>query len=50
VKRGLVGLLAAQGVSLVGSRMTMLALPWFTLATTGSAAKTGMVAFAETLP
>jgi predicted MFS family arabinose efflux permease len=50
VKRGLVALLVADGVSIVGSRMSMLALPWFTLTTTGSAAKTGVVAFAEMLP
>ena len=49
-RRGLVGLLVAETVSLVGSRMSMVALPWFTLATTGSATKTGMVAFAEMLP
>jgi MFS family permease len=50
MRRGLVGLLTAQGVSLVGSRMSMVALPWFALVTTGSAAKTGVVAFAEMLP
>lgn len=50
MRRGLVGLLAAQAVSLLGSRMSMLALPWFALATTGSPAKTGVVAFAEMLP
>ena len=31
-------------------RMAALALPWFVLATTGSATKTGVVAFAELLP
>lgn len=50
MKSGLAGLLTAYGVSLVGSRMSMLALPWFVLATTGSAAKTGLIAFAEMLP
>ncbi|MGC1213932.1 MAG: MFS transporter [Micromonospora sp.] len=50
-RRGpLVGLLAAELVSLIGSRMSMVALPWFTLVTTGSAARTGLVAFAEMLP
>ncbi|GAB3139924.1 hypothetical protein GCM10027290_09930 [Micromonospora sonneratiae] len=49
-RRGLVGLLTAEVISLVGSRMSMVALPWFTLATTGSATKTGLVAFAEMLP
>jgi MFS family permease len=50
VRRGLVGLLIAEGVSVLGSRMSMLALPWFALVTTGSPAKTGLVAFAEMLP
>ncbi|MGI5147540.1 MFS transporter [Plantactinospora sp. CA-294935] len=49
-RRPLVGLLVAEGVSLVGSRMSMVALPWFTLVVTGSAARTGVVAFAEMLP
>ncbi len=35
---------------MVGTRMAAIALPWFVLATTGSAAKTGAVAFAELLP
>ncbi|WP_326561024.1 MFS transporter [Micromonospora sp. NBC_01796] len=46
----LAGLLTAEAISLVGSRMSMVALPWFTLVSTGSAAKTGVVAFAEMLP
>ncbi|GIG89593.1 MFS transporter [Plantactinospora endophytica] len=49
-RRPLVGLLVAEGISLVGSRMSMVALPWFTLVVTGSAARTGVVAFAEMLP
>lgn len=40
-------LLSANAVSLVGSSMTMLALPWFVLATTGSAGRTGVVAACE---
>ncbi|GAA3058884.1 MFS transporter [Actinokineospora globicatena] len=43
----LVALLAAVGLSACGSVMTMLAVPWFVLATTGSAAKTGLTAGAE---
>lgn len=50
MRRPLVGLLTAGGVSLLGSRMSMLALPWFAQVTTGSPAKTGLVAFAEMLP
>lgn len=49
-RRGLIALLAAETVSMVGSRMTMLALPWLVLVTTGSAAQTGLVAAAEALP
>ncbi|MBI4941359.1 MAG: MFS transporter [Actinobacteria bacterium] len=48
--RGLVGLLTAEGVSILGSRMSMLAIPWFVLVTTGSAARTGVFAFAEMAP
>ncbi len=48
--RGFVGLLTAETVSLLGTRMSMLALPWFALVTTGSSTKTGLVAFAEMLP
>jgi MFS family permease len=50
MRRGFVGLLAAEGVSLLGSRMSMVALPWFAYVTTGSPARTGLVAFAEMLP
>lgn len=49
-RRGIVGLLAANGISALGTRMSMLAIPWFVLTTTGSAAETGIVAFAETAP
>lgn len=43
-------LLAANVVSLVGSMLTLVALPWFVLQTTGSAAKAGLVGFAVFLP
>jgi MFS family permease len=46
----LVALLGAYGVSLVGSRLSMVALPLIVLATTGSATRTGLVAMAETAP
>lgn len=42
--------LLAEVVSTTGTRMSMVAIPWFVLTTTGSAATTGAVAFAETLP
>ncbi|MEU3568590.1 MFS transporter [Kitasatospora sp. NPDC036755] len=44
------GLLAAYTVSLFGTRLTMIALPWLVLATSGSAARTGLVAFCEAVP
>ncbi|MBV2155915.1 MFS transporter [Kitasatospora sp. SUK 42] len=48
--RPLVGVLAAMAVSLTGTRISAIALPWFVLATTGSATMTGLVAFAEMAP
>jgi len=44
------GLMTAEGISLFGSRMTFVAVPWLVLVTTGSATQTGVVAFAEMLP
>ena len=35
---------------MTGTRVSMIALPWFVLTTTGSATKTGLIAFAELLP
>src|SRR5215210_6766557 len=46
----LVGFLVADAISLCGTRVSMIAIPWLVLTTTGSAAQTGMVAFAELLP
>ena len=43
-------LVAAEIVSLLGTRMTYLALPWFVLVTTGSAAKMSFVLAAQILP
>jgi predicted MFS family arabinose efflux permease len=48
--RSLVGLITAELVSLTGTGMTFVALPWFVLATTGSTAKMGWVLAAEMLP
>ena len=50
MRRPLYGWLVAEGVSLVGTRVSMVALPFFVLATTGSAEKTGLIAVAEMLP
>jgi len=43
----LLGFLTAHAVSAAGSRLTLIALPWLVLSTTGSATRTGVVAFAE---
>jgi MFS family permease len=49
-RRGLVGLLTAVGISTAGTRMSLLALPWFVLTTTGSPTLTGLVATVELTP
>lgn len=46
----LVGALLAEGVSFVGTRVSMIAIPWFVLSTTGSATQTGIVAAVEITP
>ena len=48
--RSLAAILAAELVSLTGSAMTYVALPWFVLVTTGSTARLGWVLAAELLP
>jgi MFS family permease len=45
--RSLGALLVAESVSSTGTRMTWVALPWFVLTTTGSAARMGLVLAAE---
>ncbi|GIE85047.1 MFS transporter [Actinoplanes regularis] len=50
MRRGLVGLLAAEAISLLGSRITFVALPWLVLTSTGSALLAGVAGFAEMLP
>ncbi|MGZ6825626.1 MAG: MFS transporter [Mycobacteriales bacterium] len=49
-RRPLRALLLADAVSVTGTAMTLLAVPWFVLQTTGSAARTGVVAACETVP
>ncbi len=44
------GLLTAYLVSEIGTAMSALAIPWLVLTTTGSAAQTGLVGFAEMAP
>lgn len=50
MRRSFAALLATGAVSGAGSRMTAVALPWFVYATTGSATRMGVVAFAEMTP
>lgn len=49
-KAPLGALFTANAVSIIGNFMTLVALPWFVLEITGSAAKTGLMALAVTLP
>ena len=49
-RRPLVGWLVAQAVSITGTRISMVAIPWFVLTTSGSATRAGLVAFAELAP
>lgn len=46
----LYGWLTAEAISLTGTRISMIAIPWFVLTTTGSPTLTGVVAFAEMAP
>jgi MFS family permease len=46
----LAALLTANAVSATGNVVTMIAIPWFVLSTTGSATRMGVVAFFTTLP
>ncbi len=49
-RRPLLALLVAQAISLLGSQLTVVALPWFVLQTTGSATKTGLTGVAAAVP
>ncbi len=46
----LYSLFAANAISLVGNVITMIAIPWFVLQTTGSATQTGITGFFTILP
>ncbi|MEU6443225.1 MFS transporter [Streptomyces sp. NPDC047046] len=48
--RPLIGVLLAIGVAQTATRISAIALPWYVLATTGSATRTGLVAFCEMGP
>ncbi|WP_212832624.1 MFS transporter [Catellatospora sp. TT07R-123] len=49
-KAALFGLLGAELVSSIGSRMSFLAIPWLVLVTTNDPTLVGVVAFAEAVP
>jgi len=49
-RRPFVALLSANAISRLGSMLTLVALPWFVLQTTGSAAKTGLTLATGALP
>lgn len=49
-ERTLTAVVVARFVSLTGTNMTTVALPWFVLATTGSTARMGLVLACQTLP
>lgn len=44
------GLLVGNGISLIGSAVSAIAIPWYVLETTGSAARVGLVAFFVAAP
>lgn len=46
----LLALLSANAISLTGNVLTLIAIPWFVLQTTGSPSKTGLTAFFTALP
>lgn len=50
MRRSLFALIAAEVISSFGSLMTLVALPWFVLETTGSPEKMGVVLAAEAAP
>lgn len=48
--RPVLALLAAETLSLTGTRLSMIAIPWLVLSLTGDAMLTGFTAFVEMLP
>jgi MFS family permease len=48
--RTLGAVVTARFISLIGTNMTLVALPWFVLSTTGSTAKMGLVLACQTIP
>lgn len=49
-RRPVIALALADILSLLGSRVAMIAIPWLVLTTTGDAMLTGIIGFAEMLP
>ena len=49
-RRGLVALFCADVISVLGDRVSIVAIPWLVLETTGSAAKMGLIVVAEMVP
>ena len=47
---GVRALVLAESISMAGSQMTYIVLPWFVLTTTGSPARTSIVVAAEMAP
>ena len=43
-------LLTANAISITGNKMTLLAIPWFVLQTTGSPSRTALAGFFSFLP
>ena len=43
-------LFAADAISLIGNQLTVIAIPWFVLETTGNAVQAGLIAIANILP
>jgi MFS family permease len=46
----IIALLVAITISTLGTQFTVIAVPWFVLQTTGSAARTGITGFVSLLP
>ncbi|MCM1967547.1 MULTISPECIES: MFS transporter [unclassified Streptomyces] len=49
-RRPFIAVLIANTISIAGSSLTLIGVPWFVLQTTGSAGRAGIVAFCATLP
>lgn len=49
-RRPIIALALAAIVSLLGTRLSMIAIPWLVLTTTGDPLQTGIIGFAEMLP